>query len=172
MDTKILQLAGIIRLTQTVDISRACSILGFQEKNIREAFVNIRTKTGFQGKFITPTLYKIDQNIEAFIELFSQELARLASHEDALTESARMEKLKKIVRVSERLKISQMAQILEMNESTLYNKIVDWADQFGFTIDEDVVKFEAGRKDEFIASLDGAFQGWDEKTRTKDGKID
>ena len=83
-----------------------------------------------------------------------------------------MDKLKKLVRVSEKLKISQMAQILGMDETNLYDRIVDWAADYGFTIDEDVVKFGGGRKDEFIASLDSAFQGWDKKTQAKDGKLE
>ncbi|HME50943.1 MAG TPA: hypothetical protein VKM55_01885 [Candidatus Lokiarchaeia archaeon] len=90
----------------------------------------------------------------------------------AMSEATRMEKLKKLVKVSERLKISQMAQILAMDEATLYDRIVDWAADYGFTIDEDVVKFGAGRKEDFIAALDDAFQGWDKKTETKDGKLE
>ena len=89
-----------------------------------------------------------------------------------MSEATRMEKLKKLVKVSERLKISQMAQILAMDEATLYDRIVDWAADYGFTIDEDVVKFGAGRKEDFIAALDGAFQGWDKKVETKEGKLD
>jgi hypothetical protein len=65
-----------------------------------------------------------------------------------------------------------MAQILGMDDASLYGKIVDWAVDFGFTIDEDVVKFGAGRKEEFIAALDGAFNGWDKNVKTKDGKME
>ena len=92
--------------------------------------------------------------------------------ERAAKEKGRMEKLKKLVKVSERLKISQMAQILGMDETNLYDRIVDWAAEYGFTLDEDIVKFGAGRKDDFIAALDGAFQGWDKKTETKEGKLE
>ena len=97
---------------------------------------------------------------------------QIQQKQQAVMETTRMDKLKKLVKVSERLKISQMAQILGMDETTLYDRIVDWAADYGFTLDEDVVKFGGGRKDEFIAALDGAFQGWDKKVETKDGKLD
>ena len=84
----------------------------------------------------------------------------------------RVEKLKKLVKVSEKLKISQMAQILNLKEAELYDRIVDWAADFGFTIDEDVVKFSAGRKEDFNAAIDSAFSEWGRKTVTKDGKLD
>ncbi|HME52564.1 MAG TPA: hypothetical protein VKM55_10125, partial [Candidatus Lokiarchaeia archaeon] len=74
--------------------------------------------------------------------------------------------------VSTKLKISQMAQILKMSESDLYDHIVDWATDYGFTLDEDVVIFGVGSKDDFIASLDNAFASWDKKTETKEGKLE
>jgi len=85
-------------------------------------------------------------------------------------EAARMEKLKKLVKVSEKLRVSQMAQILNMNETALYDRIVDWAAEYGFTLDEDVVKFSGGRKDDFINSLGGAFSDWGEKTVSNEEK--
>jgi len=52
----------------------------------------------------------------------------------------------------------------------LYDRIVDWAAEYGFTIDEDVVRFGSGRKDDFVAALDSAFSDWWSKTETKQGK--
>ncbi len=90
---------------------------------------------------------------------------------DSAMEPARIEKLKKLVQVSKKLKIAQIAQILDMSEKSLYDRIVDWAANFGFILDEDVVEFEAGRKDDFIASLDAAFKDWGGKVESKAGKI-
>ena len=72
-------------------------------------------------------------------------------------DSERLAKLQKLVRVSTSLKITQMAKILDMNEDALYDKILDWADQFGFTLDQDVVKFGTGRKDDFIDALNTTY---------------
>lgn len=90
----------------------------------------------------------------------------------AVIEKNRMEKLKKLVKVSEKIKVSQMAQILNLDEAALYDRIVDWASEYGFTLDEDVVKFSGGRKDDFIASLDNAFTDWGNKAETKEGKLE
>jgi hypothetical protein len=87
-------------------------------------------------------------------------------------DAVRVEKLKKLVKVSTSLKITQMTQILKMNEADLYDRIVDWANEFGFTIDGESVKFDAGRKDDFINSLDQAFADWDENGATKEGKLE
>ena len=86
-------------------------------------------------------------------------------------EPARIEKLKKLVQVSKKLKVAQIAQILDLSEKGVYDRIVDWAAQFGFTLDVEVVEFGAGRKDDFIASLDAAFKDWGGKVESKAGKI-
>ncbi len=65
----------------------------------------------------------------------------------------------------------QIAQILDLSEKGVYDRIVDWAAQFGFTLDVDVVEFGAGRKDDFIASLDAAFKDWGKKVDIKTGKV-
>ncbi len=91
--------------------------------------------------------------------------------QQAAMDPALLEKLKKMVQVSEKLKISQIAQILKLKEADVYDHIVDWAAEFGFTLDEDVVKFGVGRKDEFIASLEKEFADWGKKAENKDGKM-
>ena len=58
-----------------------------------------------------------------------------------------------------------------MDNAALYDRILDWAEEFGLTIDGDVVKIGSGRKDDFIAKLDDAFSGWGDKEKTKDGKL-
>jgi len=118
----------------------------------------------FLTGFLLPSLKNEEERQQREADDFRQQQASM--------EPARLEKLKKLVRVSERLKIAQMAQILKLEEKDLYDRIVDWADQFGFTIDEDVVKFSTGRKDDFIAALDGAFAGWEDKEKNKDGKLE
>jgi hypothetical protein len=90
----------------------------------------------------------------------------------AVVERASVEKLKKLVKVSSKLKISQMAKYIGLTEDQLSEHIVDWAEQFGFTLDEDTVIFGAGRKEDFIAALDGAFSDWGKKVETKEGKLE
>ena len=83
-----------------------------------------------------------------------------------------IEKLKKLVKVSKKLKIAQMANLLGIEEQELNNRLVDWAEQFGFTIDDDVVEFSGGSKDDFLTELDKMYSDWNKKTETQDGKIE
>ena len=99
-----------------------------------------------------------------------QRMMETQQQQKVMIERGALEKLKKLVKVSTKLKISQITQILKMSESDLYDHIVDWASDYGFTLDENVVMFSSGRKDDFIASLDNAFADWGKKTETKDGK--
>ncbi len=93
------------------------------------------------------------------------------SSQPTAMDPARLEKLKKLVQVSEKLKIAQVAQILKLKEEEVYDHIVDWAAEFGFVLDEDIVKFGAGRKDDFIAALEKDFENWGKRAENKDGKV-
>ncbi len=66
----------------------------------------------------------------------------------------KVNKLKKLIKVSKRLKIAKIAEILGMDESKLFDRVIDWADEFEFQIDEDVIEFEGGKKKDFIKKLD------------------
>ena len=81
------------------------------------------------------------------------------------------DKLAKLVRVSESVKILYMAKMLGIEEEDLLGRLVDWAEQFGFTIADDVVKFGAGQKEDFIAQLEQEFSSWDKSAQGKDGKV-
>ncbi len=82
-----------------------------------------------------------------------------------VSESARIEKLKKLIQVSQKMKVAQIAKILEMSEDDLYKRIVDWAATFGFTLNEDVVDFGGGgKKDAFIDALEKEFKTWGKST--------
>ncbi len=84
---------------------------------------------------------------------------------------SRLARLKKLVQVSRTLKISQMAQILDMSEKELYQRIIDWAAEYGFTLDQDVVDFGSSKKDSFVAELDKSFAEWGKSAATKAGKV-
>jgi ABC-type multidrug transport system ATPase subunit len=83
----------------------------------------------------------------------------------------RLEKLEKLVQVSKSLKISQMAELLDITEAELNRCLVDLAFQFGFEIDQDLVTFGEERKDDFLAALDKEFADWNAKEKTKKEKI-
>jgi hypothetical protein len=86
-------------------------------------------------------------------------------------EKERIDKLRKIIKVSTSLQISRLANLLDVDEEFVWNNIIDWAERFGFTIDNDKVVFGQGNTNAFIDDLDKKFSAWDEKSRRKDGKI-
>ncbi len=80
--------------------------------------------------------------------------------QDDLIDKQRLERLRDIIQVSKRLKVKQLAIALGMNESSLLQRLFQWAKEFGFTIDNDVIEFTKGRTEEFITSLEKEFATW------------
>lgn len=76
----------------------------------------------------------------------------------------RLAKLATIVRVSRRLEVSRMAEVLKMKESDLWDFIFDWAEEFNFKIDKDIIEFDVDKTDDFIATLDSEFKKWEKST--------
>lgn len=82
-----------------------------------------------------------------------------------------IDKIKKMINVSTKLKFSTMRNVLGMDEKTFENKIFDWANEFGFIIEEDVVIINKDRINDFFVMLDKEFKSWEDKEKSKDGKI-
>ncbi|MHA1301249.1 MAG: hypothetical protein ACTSO9_17645 [Candidatus Helarchaeota archaeon] len=82
-----------------------------------------------------------------------------------------IEELKKMMMVSTRLKFDMMRDALDLDEKSFNKVIVDWAAKYGFTIDGDEVVFSQESKDDFLDDLDAQFREWEEKEKSKEGKI-
>ncbi|MHA1733182.1 MAG: hypothetical protein ACTSU5_14640 [Promethearchaeota archaeon] len=107
----------------------------------------------FQKKWVGSYLEKIHERVARQERAKEEHLQRV--------EEDRLQKLTKLVRVSRRLKIAQVTKILGMDEDELYDKIVDWADKFGFVLDEDVLEFTGTEKEAFIEELEREFSEWE-----------
>lgn len=72
-----------------------------------------------------------------------------------------IEKLKKILKVARRIRQEQVRKILKLDEDAFNERVIDWADEFGFRIDGDflVIEDAAGVSD-FISSLEHEFTTW------------
>ncbi len=81
-------------------------------------------------------------------------------------EEARMKQLQQIIKVSDRLSVSRIAELLNMDPKDVWKKIAGWAEKFGFRIDGEELIFKKETVDTFIASLDKEFRTWG-----KEGKI-
>jgi hypothetical protein len=107
--------------------------------------------------------------LDTFRRTFLQKMKNLERDMNA-KHTLQKSKLKKIVQVSEKLRIHQIAKFLDMTESDVYAQILDWAYEFGFVIDEDLIIFSKGRKDDFIKMLDNQFISWEKNEVDKKGK--
>ncbi len=77
-------------------------------------------------------------------------------------ESERIARLKKLVQVSRRLKRVEIGEYLGLKGKELFDRLVDWAAEFGFTLDGEDVDFQGGRVDDFVAELGREFEKWNQ----------
>jgi len=86
-------------------------------------------------------------------------------------EQEHLDKLRKIIKVSNSLEIARLADLLKVDSQFVWDHIIDWAEQFGFRIEENKVIFGQGDTGAFLDELQRQFDTWDGKTKSKDGKI-
>ena len=79
-------------------------------------------------------------------------------------------KLRKITKVSKRVRLEMVRDALRMDAPEFNQKIFDWAEEFGFTIDGDYVDFAGSDVDAFVKSLDAQFASWGTSEHSKSGK--
>jgi hypothetical protein len=115
------------------------------------------------------------QRSNALFESLNEEWQRIVQAE-AKQEQARlqkqlefgaMDKIRKMIAVSTRLKLEMMQEVLSLDTNTFNNKIFDWATEFKFKIDGDFVIIEGGDVTGFISKLDAEFADWGKKTEGK-----
>ena len=85
-------------------------------------------------------------------------------------ERENIEHIKKLMQVSTKVKLDRFQDGLGMNNQDFNRKIVDWAVEFGFTIDGDYVIVNKSTIDDFMVALDHQFKDWEIKEHTKIGK--
>jgi hypothetical protein len=86
-------------------------------------------------------------------------------------EQAIIEKIRKVMKVSTRVKMNLLRNYLKMNEDLFNEKIFDWAEQFGFTIDGDYLNIGKANVSEFIDELENQFKLWRRKEEDGLGKV-
>jgi len=69
----------------------------------------------------------------------------------------RLEKIKKLMKVSTRFKLDMLREILNMDSHTFNYKIIDWAEEFGFTIDGDYLIIKKDMVSDFLDALEKQF---------------
>ncbi|MHA1734095.1 MAG: hypothetical protein ACTSU5_19305 [Promethearchaeota archaeon] len=75
-----------------------------------------------------------------------------------------LDNFKGLVNISNRLKIDDMAAVLEMSRTDLIKNLLDWSEEFNFKINGEYVDFDASQVEEFIKQLDQSFEMWEDST--------
>ncbi|MFX1499694.1 MAG: hypothetical protein ACFFDH_01875 [Promethearchaeota archaeon] len=65
-----------------------------------------------------------------------------------------LDKIRNLLKVSTALPIGRLAKILGMDEDDIWDQVYLWAQEFGFTINGELLEFTSGRKDDFISKLE------------------
>ncbi|MHA1727724.1 MAG: hypothetical protein ACTSWY_03215 [Promethearchaeota archaeon] len=81
-----------------------------------------------------------------------------------------IQKIKKMMGVSTRIRIDMMRDTIGMDSKEFNEKIWNWAEKFGFTINGDYIVIEGADIDGFISDLDKQFKLWGDKEKSKNGK--
>ena len=72
-------------------------------------------------------------------------------------------KINQMLRVSTRIELEMMQTALDIDKKTFSNKIFQWAEDFGFTIDGSYLIVNKDTIDDFMATLDKQYEQWAEK---------
>ncbi len=86
-------------------------------------------------------------------------------------EQEQLAKLKALFKVSERVKIDDIASMLGTSRKEAIDKLLVLSKSVNFQINEDVVILEKGQANAMISELDKQFGEWGTKEETKSGKI-
>jgi hypothetical protein len=81
-----------------------------------------------------------------------------------------LEKFRKILKMTQRVKKSEVAQGLGITESELFQKLIGWSDLLPFKIDDEMIIVDDISA--FTEALDQQFNDWGNKEASKDGKIE
>ena len=82
-----------------------------------------------------------------------------------------IQKLKKILKVSNRFRLDMMMDILNIDNKTLYKNLKDWSTDFGFKIDGEYLIINRETVLDFVDALDKQFRVWEKIERSKKKKI-
>ena len=121
-----------------------------QQKIYMELFLS-------QIDFDLDYLDKINENFSQIIVKYCRQIKK----ELNIIEKDTISKLKELIEKSPRVNLKQIKVALKMDTHTFNNKIIDWADEFGFIIDGDYLIVNKDTVSDFIDALDKQFAKWE-----------
>jgi len=84
-------------------------------------------------------------------------------------EKSMLEKFKRIIKISQEVEMEDVAESLKITEEQLFEKLIEWGEDLPFKIKGDLIVVE--NLSAFIGALDKQFEVWEERDKTKEGKI-
>ncbi len=85
-------------------------------------------------------------------------------------ERERREKIERIMQVSSRIRLDTMRDVLNLEPKIFHERLIDWAEEFGFEIDGDYLNVNKDRVSDFIEKLDKQFSDWEQVEKDRIGK--
>ena len=87
----------------------------------------------------------------------------------ASTDGDLLKQFQKILKMSSRIKKSEVAKMLGIAEDALLHKLLEWNEKVPFKIDGEMIVVDDTKA--FLAAIDQQFAEWGTKEASKDGKI-
>ena len=85
-------------------------------------------------------------------------------------ESQNLQKLAGLFKISSKIKIDDLVDILNLKRSLLIDKLIEWSDKFSFKIDGDFLTVSEESVSDFIEALEKQFANWGETEEQKISK--
>jgi MFS family permease len=82
-----------------------------------------------------------------------------------------IEKIRRIVKVSDRIEIDMMRESLGLNKKEFLDKLYVWAEQFNFRIDGNILVINKDTVSDFLEALDKQFDTWERREAGREGKV-
>jgi len=79
----------------------------------------------------------------------------------------RTKKIERMLQVSNRIKLDMMRNALNMEKKAFDEKFFEWAEEFGFIIDGDVLIVDKDTVSDYINKLDIMFETWEKSEKEK-----
>ncbi|MCE7737709.1 MAG: hypothetical protein GPJ54_22650 [Candidatus Heimdallarchaeota archaeon] len=100
--------------------------------------------------------------------LAAKETENSIKHELERQMRVRIEKFRKIVMRSAKLRIEQLASMLRMEQTDLLDWLYDLPEEFGFVINQDIIEFDTVKIGD---NIDKLLAGFESDENNKDGKL-
>ncbi len=85
------------------------------------------------------------------------------------TDDELLQKFQKIIKITSRIKKSELADALDLSDKDLILKLGEWGEKFSIKINDDTIIVDDIEK--FTAALDQQFAAWGDMEKNKDGKL-